>query len=372
VKLRCFRRIILALTLSFFSSYSFTFGASPTPALLKAKQDAEAKGYVFFATHDEIVERAKKEGQLRVLTGQEPPAMKVMINAFRNKYPFIDIKFKQVVGVEIYQRMLEEMRAGLAKEWDVNYLNWDSYTEFMPYQKKFDILSMVEHRVLQLPPKMVDPVYRNAVALESNMQVVAYNKDQIPRESVPNTVEDFLKVDFKGKKFALDIRSKALPALVPVWGLEKVVQISRKLAAQNPIWYRGDSKALVLMSIGEIGLTYGLNYKTVKRQQGKDVRKLLEYVLTEPIPARLSEATAILAAAANPHAALLWLEFLAGTDGQKLIDELDLAASLLSPGSVHGQLSKGKNVSLVGWDHFQKTGEYEKRIVEAMGFPRAK
>ncbi len=36
------------------------FAASVSPALLKAKQQAEAKGYLFETSHDEIVGKAKK------------------------------------------------------------------------------------------------------------------------------------------------------------------------------------------------------------------------------------------------------------------------------------------------------------------------
>ncbi|MBI2987341.1 MAG: hypothetical protein HYY45_11295 [Deltaproteobacteria bacterium] len=37
-----------------------------SPTLVQVKQEAEAKGYIFFATHDEIVAKAKKEGKLGV------------------------------------------------------------------------------------------------------------------------------------------------------------------------------------------------------------------------------------------------------------------------------------------------------------------
>ena len=99
--------------------------------------------------------------------------------------------------------------------------------------------------------------------------------------------------------------------------------------------------------------------------------KVIEYKLLEPVPARLSEAQAILGAAANPHAGLLWLEFEASHEGQKILDQIDTTASLFSPGSVNEQLTRGKKLSIVAWDHFQKTGNYSKRIIEAMGFPRA-
>jgi hypothetical protein len=91
----------------------------------------------------------------------------------------------------------------------------------------------------------------------------------------------------------------------------------------------------------------------------------------EPIPARLTEAEAVLNTAANPYAGLLWLEFQASPEGQKILDDVDLAASIYSPGSVHEQLTRGKQVSVLAWEHYPKMGRYEEEIVAAFGFPRA-
>ena len=198
------------------------FVAAQAPALLKAKKEAEAKGYIFITSRDDIVASAKREGKLRVFNGQDPATMKAMVNAFRKKYPFIDVKIEQIGGEDPH-RVLLELQGGLTREGDVNYLPWDFYAEFLAYQKKFDVLGMAELGVLRMPVKMVDPVHRHVVALESNMQVVAYNKEIIAKDKIPNTLEDFLKPEFKGRKFAFDVRTKALPALVPLWGLEKVL-----------------------------------------------------------------------------------------------------------------------------------------------------
>jgi ABC-type glycerol-3-phosphate transport system substrate-binding protein len=108
-----------------FASASLFAASAPSATLLKAKQEAEAKGYVFHTSRDEIVERAKKEGKLRVLSSQEPRAIKAMAEAFKKKYPFIDVRAEELVGLENYQRMLQEMKAGLAKTWDVNYVAFD-------------------------------------------------------------------------------------------------------------------------------------------------------------------------------------------------------------------------------------------------------
>lgn len=339
--------------------------------LLSAKRAAESKGYIFETNRDEIVAKAKQEGKLRVLVALDPRSIKAVSEAFKKKYPFIDIRAEELSGLENYTRMVQEMKAGLARSWDVNYLAFEHYNEYLPYQKKFDLLGMAQHGVLQISPKLVDPVHRHIVAVQSNIQVIAYNKELISEEKVPNSWENFLRPDLKGRKFVVDVRPKTLAALVPSWGLEKVLDFSRKLAAQQPIWFRGDSRILTFMVGGDVDLFFGPNYKTFKEVQLKDPRGVLGFRIAEPVPARLTEAEGVLAAAPNPYAGLLWLEFVCSQEGQKLLDQVDLAASLFTPGSVHEQITKGRNISVMAWEHYTKMGHYEEQIVKAFGFPRA-
>ncbi len=343
--------------------------AAPAPGLLKAKQEAEAKGYVFFTNHDEIVAAAKKEGKIRVLSSEDDASLKAITEAFKKKYPFIDVRWEEVNALEVYQRMLQEMKAGLAK-WDVNYLAPDFYLDYLPYQKKFDVLGMAQQGVLKLPVNLVDPVNRNIFALQSNAQIVAYNKQLISASKVPATWEDFLKPEFKDRKFAADVRPKVFAALVPAWGLEKTLDFAKKIAAQNPVWSRGDAQIITYLMAGQFPLAMGQNYKTFVRVKKKDVQDVLGFKAVEPIPVRLSETEGVLATADSPHAALLWLEFQAGPEGQKILDDIDLAASLFSPGSAHEELTRGKKVSVVAWEQYLKMGLYEEQIVKALGFPR--
>jgi ABC-type glycerol-3-phosphate transport system substrate-binding protein len=155
------------------------FAAVPSATLLKAKQDAEGKGYVFLTSHDEIVARAKKEGKLSVFSSQEPPTIKAIASAFKQKYPFIDVQAQELIGMENYQRALTEMKAGFAK-WDVNYLAADYYPEYLPYQKKFDILGMAEQGVLRMEPKLIDPVNRHVVAIQIRGSLPRRQKFRIP------------------------------------------------------------------------------------------------------------------------------------------------------------------------------------------------
>ncbi len=60
------------------------------------------------------------------------------------------------------------------------------------------------------------------------------------------------------------------------------------------------------------------------------------------------------------------------SDGQKLLDQHGpYEASVFVSGTIQEQAIRGKKLSVVDWNHYIKTPEYQKKIVEAYGFPRA-
>jgi len=346
--------------------------ASPTAALLKAKKEAESKGYIFETSRDDIVAKAKKEGKLRVVSTLETSTLKTVGDAFKQKYSFIDVRVEELGSVEANQRFLLEIKAG-TKGWDVNRLYTDFYEEYLSHQKKFDILAMAEQKVLNIPPQLVDPRTRNVVAAGTNMNVIAYNKNLLLPDKIPEKWEDFLKPEFRGRKFITDIRPVPFAILVPAWGLERTVDFARKLVAQDPIWSRGHTRMVSSVISGDGVAVAGTNLGTVKRMQEKDRLRILGMKIIEPVPIRIHEGNGILNTADYPYAGLLWLEFLASSEGQKLIDKhWPLGASVLSPGSAQEELTREKKISLVDWNHMAKVDDYLNKIVEAMGFPKAK
>jgi len=345
--------------------------ASLSPFVEKAKKEAEARGYVFISSHDEIVTRAKTELKLRVLSSHTPDVIRAMTDAFKKKYPFIDLDVQEIPTAEEQFRFLLELKAGGGKKWDSNRLHTDYYREYLPYQKKFDILSMAQRGVLNIPVQMIDPVNRNVVAFGSNISGVAYNKKLVSEKEVPNTWEDFLKPQYKGHKFATDIRPLALALLVPAWGLEKTRDFAQKIAAQQPIWGRGYTRMLASMLAGEYAFVLGPNFPSTMHRQRTDRTGSLGYVLFEPVPMRLTEANGILETAEHPHAAILWLEFQANPEGQKILDEYGpYEASYHSPDSAQSKVTQRKKLSVVDWNHYLKLPEYLAKLTEAYGFPK--
>jgi iron(III) transport system substrate-binding protein len=366
-------RAAVCLLIGYFSSLALpqvVLSQAASPARQKAKQESEAKGFVFETSRDEVDSRAKKEAKLRVVSSLEMDALKPIAEAFKKKYPFIDLRAEEIAGTDALQRMLLEIKAGTATGLDVMHVTTDFYDDYLPYLRKFDMLGMAQHGVLQIPTGMIDPVNRNVVSYTTNTQIVAYNKNLIAEDKVPTQWEDFLKPEFKGRKFLVDIRPQEVANLVPIWGLEKTIQFAKAIAAQNPIWIRGHARAIAAMAAGEYAMLLGANLNSTKRAMAKDRAGVLAYRVMEPVPIRIANPESIYIKSSSPYASLLWLEFISGPEAQKIIDR-DSKGSVFFPGTTPYQLTQGRKVSLVAWEHAPQLEELQRKVFEAYGFPKA-
>src|SRR6266498_3253282 len=76
-------RCVLLAFLFILGTASAGVSATGSPSLEKPKQDAEAKGYTFITSHDQIVAAARREGKMRALSGLDPDTIKAMVSGFR-------------------------------------------------------------------------------------------------------------------------------------------------------------------------------------------------------------------------------------------------------------------------------------------------
>jgi ABC-type Fe3+ transport system substrate-binding protein len=370
------KTVLFVRSVAFFALGSWLLGsqalaASPSPALMKAKQEAEAKGFIFETNRDEIVAKAKKEGKLRALSSLDPGSFKPMAESFKKKYPFIDIQLHELTGTEAIQRHLLELKAGTVKDWDVGHASEDFYNDFAAQAMKFDILGMAEQGVLKINPKMVDPDNRTIVAVASGLCAIAYNKGRIAADRVPSQLEDVLKPEFKGKKMVVDVRPHCMAALMVAQGEEWVVNYARKLKEQEPVWVRGNTRALTAISVGEYAMHQLTNYHSCVRATWKDKSKSLVCKVIEPVSIRIQEPDFVLKNAANPYASLLFIEHQASPEGQKILDETEpVKSSLFTSGEV-SKILQGKKTSVNDFRTYHKTPNWMKMIVEAYGFPKA-
>ena len=350
---------------------SIAYSAVATPDLPKAKQAAEAKGYIFENSHDEIIAKAKKEGKLRVLSSYDRDTFQELRKAFIKQYPFIDLNIQRSEGVEAFQRFLLELQATRRSNWDVVEVATELYKEFLPYSKKLDIFAMAKQGVLQIPAEIIDPVNRNIVSLASTIHCVAYNKNLIAPEKVPHSWEDFLKPEFKGRKFMTEIRPQGFTPIAAARGEEWAVSYARKIKDQEPIWVRGSTRGLMALMTGEQTLYHLPYYHSCIREKRKDVSKSMECKIIEPVPIRIQEMTGILESSPYPHAALLWMEFQISPAGQAIIETVEPKSSPYIPGSEAAKVTRGKKLWVNNWETFQNSAKWQQMVVEAFGFPQA-
>jgi ABC-type Fe3+ transport system substrate-binding protein len=364
---------IVGFFLCFCAAECGLWAASPAAVLNKAKQEAEAKGYIFIPTHEEIIAGAKKESKLRVLGSLSPSTNKQMISAFKKRYPFMtEVYVEEITGTDAPQRFLLELKAGRIPEWDMFDMAPDYYVEYLPYVKKFDILGMATQKVLAIPPAMIDPKNFNIVSVASSIHVVGYNKKLIAEEKVPRHWEDFLKPEFKGKKFMADIRPQGFAALAAGLGGKWTMDYAAKIAAQDPVWVRGQSGPLAAMIAGERALLHLAYYHSCMRSAKKDASGSLECRVIEPVPARLQEFAALANSAPHPYSALLWVEFQSSPEGQTIIDEYEpLNSSIYAPDSALAKVTQGKKLSVNNWETLQHTSRWQQMVFKTFGFPKA-
>src|SRR5882724_3170503 len=103
---RCTAMIVPALIWIFWSWLTCpdAIAASTSPALLNAKQQAEARDYIFFTNRDEIISRAEKEKKLRIIAGLDG-SLEATVRAFKKKYPFLDPYIQTIKSPDDGQRL---------------------------------------------------------------------------------------------------------------------------------------------------------------------------------------------------------------------------------------------------------------------------
>jgi iron(III) transport system substrate-binding protein len=294
-----------------------------------------------------------------------------MMQSFSKKYPFIEVRMQEIGGPEALQRFLLELKAGTVKDIDSSEASSEFYLEFAAHAMKLDILTMAQKGILGINAKMVDPMARNVVSVATTICSIAYNKNRLAANAVPDKWEDFLKPEFKGRKFIADIRPQCMASMMAGMGEEWVVKYARQIKEQEPVWLRGNARAMGALASGEQAIHQMTFYGSCVEAAKKDPTQSMMCKVLEPTPALLRENQFVLKSAPHPHAALLFIEHMASREGQKVIDDFEpIKSSIYADGEV-SKLTKGKKLAVNDYRTFQNTPKWMKMVVDAYGLPRA-
>jgi ABC-type Fe3+ transport system substrate-binding protein len=336
---------------------------SEPAALAQAKKDS------LMVTKAQILEGAKKEAKLNVSPAFDEKSAPVIIKAFEKKYPFVKVNWTFADGLVARQRELFELSAGRANL-DIITTNIAFWSEYFKQNvvKKVDFKGMAQAGHLDIHPDMIDDSGM-VVWLGSYTGVLVYNTKLVPAERAPKSWDACLDPYFKGK-FSVDTKPNVLAWLTPAWGEEKLLGFARRIKENTPMWSRGNTRNLAMLTSGEVLMNCGNYVHSTQRAMSQDPN--LKMVVPDPFPVSFHEPEAIYANAKNIHSALLWIEFLASKEGQQVMESLDPGrASFLVEGTLTNKLMKGAKVSLCGDDCRGTEDKLMQRIAtEAWGFPK--
>jgi len=332
---------------------------------------SQPMGEMISLTREQILDGAKKEGKIRVIPGHDETVIPTIVKAFQKKYPFLQATWAIVTGIEGGQRQLFEMTAGSS--------NVDAFSPssafFADYFrkdliKKYDYKAMSKAGHLKIPPEMVDDS-GTLVWLGSNTGVLTYHGKLVPADKAPKSWESCLDPYFKDK-FSVDTKPNILTWLTPRWGEEKIISFARRLKENSPVFSRGNTRNITQLVSGEVVMNCGMYIHTARRVLKQDPSAPIRMVIPDPFPISYHEPEGVYAHSKNPHAALLWIEFLASKEGQELVDAHEPGrGSFLVEGTLAHKYSKGSNVSVCADQCREREEKLMQRIaVDAWGVPK--
>jgi len=313
--------------------------AALLPSLSVAQTTNEG---MIFLTRKQIVDGAMKEGKLYVTPGLDDSTIALLLKAFQKKYPFIQADGRVVDGIPAAEKQVLEMSTGKANV-DAVRLHSTHYSQYFGHNllARYDFKGMVKAGHLKIPLEMIDDSAGVIVWLGSQFGLISYNSKLVSAEKAPKGWESCLDPAWKGK-FSVDTKPNIFTWLRPVWGEEKIVDFSRKLKDNDPVWSRGNTRNMTLLASGEVLMNCGMLLHSVHELLRKDPTAPVKTVIPDPFPMSQQEPEAVYTAAKHPHAALLWIEFLASREGQELAEaEQPGRSSYLVEGTLTNKLVKG-------------------------------
>ncbi len=257
-----------------------------------------------------LIENAKKEGKVVVYTSLNLKDSVPITEAFEKKYGIKTVLWR-ASSEKVIQRSLTETRA--------NRYSADVYETNGPemeilYREKL-LADFFSPGIKDIPPETI-PAHRQWIPDRFNFFTIAYNTNLVKPEDVPNTYEDLLHPRWAGKIGLESGDTDWFGAVVKGMGETKGVAYFRKLAEGKPEMRTGHTLIAELVASGEIPLAAAVYNHNAERliEKGAPIKwKPLLPTFGRPNSIGVSNR------APNPHAAMLFVDFMLSQEGQELL-----------------------------------------------------
>jgi iron(III) transport system substrate-binding protein len=273
----------------------------------------------------QLVDAAKKEGQVTYYTSADLALANKLKAAFEKKYG-VTVNVLRQSSAPTFNRAVQEFDLGVNA---ADVIETSVVSAFLDMKAKGMLMSFAPATAnLIRSPKLSDPDhYWHAVKLE--LTSLNYNKDLLKPADVPKTWKDLLDPKYKGKVVQGHIKASGDTGLIVFnlvkmygWeyfeGLRKNDVLTMQACTQNELVARGER--LIMMC----------DYSQIETARIQHL-PMIAGVLPKDGVFMLVGPVAVLAKAPHPNAARLLVDFLLSPEGQTIYVEGGDAASIDSP-----------------------------------------
>ena len=313
----------------------------------------------------QLVQAAKKEGKVVWYTSLALPSSTAIADAFKRKYPGIEVEVHRTGSQRVLQRVMQEASAGIK---NADIIHTSDAGHFVLFKDKGMLMKYVPNGVEPFPAgfKDKDGFY---FGMRATLSVMAHNPRIVPEKEAPQTWKDLLNPKWKGKMVTAHpgysgIIMTHVLALVNLHGWDYF----RDLAKHNLHIVQSANDPAGVVASGERpvavnGAEYFL-YKTQK--QGNPIRIVYP---KEGVPLIVSPV-AIAKDAPHPNAAKLFTEFLFAKETQQLLADREGLYTGHPEVTYPADKPKLKDLKLLPADADEleeRNEEIKKRFVEFFG-----
>ena len=313
---------------------------------------------VVFSQSQEIINQAKKEGEVILYSTMSVGDFTVFEKHAREKYPFLTIRHVYLASGRQVARVMQEFRAGRVQA-DV----LGNSPEPLLYFKQQGVLGQYRSpEAKNLLPGAWDPEGYSS-GITTDLLLTGFNPRLISRAAAPKNYDDYLKPQFKGQIAVNRSTPYPLTGMISLLGEEQGLAYFKKFSQQEPRLIEGYSHNVNLLTAGEFPIT---GFMQVSKLEGmKRKQAPVDWLPCSPTLAT-SASVAMVKNPLHPASAQLLIDAYLSAEGQRglaVAGKIPVRRGIKSPSADIDQLLESGNLHFIrpdgNYDRYMKLyGEF--------------
>jgi iron(III) transport system substrate-binding protein len=264
---------------------------------------------------DDILETAKKEGQVVFYASMEVQVSQRLASLFEQKYPFVKVVVTRIGSEIMATRLVTEAQAKQVKADVVHQSGFDFYGAL----QKGIFESYNSSQRGAFPADFKDD--KGYWVIDSTtLNVFAYNTRLVAAADLPKSFRDLTEPKWKDRLLMDENESKWMAGVINYYGEAKAMELLRKLAGQGIQFRAGHSLIETLIVAGERPATVVAFANGVERLKKESAP--VDWIALEPIMG-LTFALSLVKNGPHPNAGKLFVDFLLSQEGQQAYGAAD-------------------------------------------------